>query len=110
MVAQFFYVGTQVATWSTFIPYMKAYTSVSERTAGYYLTGKPGGAGDWACGFDVADAVCGAGAATGRVLDDLNVLLLAFAVARPSMLGSWALVATSLSSCRSCFRRSLRSA
>ena len=39
VVVQFFYVGTQVATWSTFIPYMKEYTTVSERTAGLYLTG-----------------------------------------------------------------------
>jgi FHS family L-fucose permease-like MFS transporter len=38
VVAQFFYVGAQVSTWSTFIPYMRAYTSMSEKTAGYFLT------------------------------------------------------------------------
>jgi FHS family L-fucose permease-like MFS transporter len=39
VVAQFFYVGAQVSTWSTYIPYMRAYTSVSEKTSGYFLTG-----------------------------------------------------------------------
>ncbi len=38
VVAQFFYVGAQVATWSTLIPYMRAYTSATEKTAGYFLT------------------------------------------------------------------------
>jgi len=38
VVAQFFYVGAQIGTWSTFIPYLRAYTSLSERTAGYCLT------------------------------------------------------------------------
>ncbi len=38
VVTQFAYVGTQVATWSNLIPYFKAYTSVSEKTAGYLLT------------------------------------------------------------------------
>jgi FHS family L-fucose permease-like MFS transporter len=36
---QFCYCGAQVATWSVFIPYMKQYTAVSERTAAYFLTG-----------------------------------------------------------------------
>ena len=39
VVAQFFYVGAQVSTWSTFIPYMRTYSSMGERTAGYFLTG-----------------------------------------------------------------------
>lgn len=39
VVAQFFYVGAQVTTWSAFIPYMKQYTDVSEREAGWFLTG-----------------------------------------------------------------------
>ena len=39
VLSQFFYVGAQVGTWSTFIPYMRAYTPVTERTAGYCLTG-----------------------------------------------------------------------
>ncbi len=36
---QFCYCGAQVATWSAFIPYMKQYAAISERTAGLFLTG-----------------------------------------------------------------------
>jgi len=39
VAAQFFYVGAQVTTWSAFIPYMKQYTNVTEREAGWFLTG-----------------------------------------------------------------------
>ena len=39
VVAQFFYVGAQVATWSTLIPYLKAYTTLGERSAGYFVAG-----------------------------------------------------------------------
>lgn len=39
IVAQFFYVGAQVTTWSGFIPYVKQYTTVTERQAGWFLTG-----------------------------------------------------------------------
>ncbi len=38
VVAQFFYVGAQVGIWSTLIPYLKAYTTVGDRPAGYFLT------------------------------------------------------------------------
>ncbi len=94
VVAQFFYVGTQVATWSTFIPYMKAYTTVSERTAGYYLTGSlialavGRAASTWLMRY-VAPARLLVGYSV------LNVGLLAFAVMQPGMMGAWALVATS---------------
>ena len=94
VVAQFFYVGTQVATWSTFIPYMKAYTSVSERTAGYYLTGSlialaiGRGASTWLMRY-VAPARLLVGYSV------LNVALLGFAVIHPGMAGAWALVLTS---------------
>ena len=39
VAAQFFYVGAQVTTWSAFIPYMKQYTAMTEREAGWFLTG-----------------------------------------------------------------------
>jgi MFS transporter, FHS family, L-fucose permease len=39
VVAQFFYVGAQVCTWSACIFYMKQYTGVGERTAALFLTG-----------------------------------------------------------------------
>ena len=39
VVAQFLYVGAQVAAWSYQIPYVLAYTKTQERAAGYLLTG-----------------------------------------------------------------------
>jgi FHS family L-fucose permease-like MFS transporter len=39
VVAQFFYVGAQVATWSTLIPYLRRYTEIGDKGAGYFLTG-----------------------------------------------------------------------
>jgi FHS family L-fucose permease-like MFS transporter len=39
VVAQFFYVGAQVGTWSYFIQYVQQFTGQSEKTAGYFLTG-----------------------------------------------------------------------
>ena len=39
VVAQFFYVGAQVGTWSYFIQYVQDYTGQPEKVAGYFLTG-----------------------------------------------------------------------
>lgn len=39
VVAQFAYVGAQVGTWANFIPYMKEYTPMSEKAAGYLFIG-----------------------------------------------------------------------
>jgi len=39
VAAQFFYVGAQISTWSSLIFYLKAYTSLSEKASGYFLTG-----------------------------------------------------------------------
>ena len=39
VVAQFFYVGAQVGTWSYFIQYVQDYTFQPEKVAGYFLTG-----------------------------------------------------------------------
>jgi FHS family L-fucose permease-like MFS transporter len=38
VIAQFFYVGAQVGVWSTLIPYLKAYTTLGDAKAGYFLT------------------------------------------------------------------------
>lgn len=37
VIAQFFYVGAQVGTWSYLIPYIKDYMQKSEKEAGYFL-------------------------------------------------------------------------
>jgi FHS family L-fucose permease-like MFS transporter len=39
VVAQFFYVGAQIGTWSYFIQYIQDYTGQKEKIAGYFLTG-----------------------------------------------------------------------
>jgi FHS family L-fucose permease-like MFS transporter len=39
VVAQFFYVGAQVGTWSYFISYVQEYAHQPEKTAGYFLMG-----------------------------------------------------------------------
>jgi FHS family L-fucose permease-like MFS transporter len=94
VVAQFFYVGAQVATWSTLIPYLRAYTSIGDKGAGYFLTGTL-----------VALSV-------GRLVSTklmqyvspsrmlalyaiVNVALLIVGVAHPGMVGASAILATS---------------
>jgi MFS transporter, FHS family, L-fucose permease len=39
VLAQFFYVGAQVGTWSYFIQYVQDYVHASEKIAGYFLSG-----------------------------------------------------------------------
>jgi FHS family L-fucose permease-like MFS transporter len=39
VLAQFFYVGAQVGTWSYFIQYVQDYTGLGEKQAGYFLMG-----------------------------------------------------------------------
>lgn len=94
VITQFFYVGSQISTWSTLIPYMRAYTDVSERTAGYLLTATL-----------VALAV-------GRIVSTsimrfiparhmmgwyaiINVGLLAIGISEHGMAGTYAILATS---------------
>ena len=95
VVAQFFYVGAQVGVWSTLIPYLKAYTVIGDRPAGYFLTATL-----------IAFAV-------GRIISTplmrfirptkmigayavINVLLLVFVVVRPGMSGAVAILIISL--------------
>ncbi len=94
VVAQFFYVGTQISSWSTLIPYIRTYTAASERTAGYLLTGTL-----------VAFAV-------GRILSTslmryitpstmvciyavVNTVLVGVGILRPGMTGAYAILLTS---------------
>jgi FHS family L-fucose permease-like MFS transporter len=94
VVAQFFYVGAQVATWSNLIPYMKQYTTITEKGAAHYL---------------MATLIA---LAVGRIVSTslmryvqpakmmtlyaaVNMVLLAFSVMHPGMGGTWAIVATS---------------
>jgi FHS family L-fucose permease-like MFS transporter len=94
ILAQFVYVGAQVGTWSNFIPYIKAYTVVTERDAANYLIGTL------------------VALAAGRILSTplmrliapdrlltlyaaVNVALCLVGVAAPGLAGTWALLLSS---------------
>src|SRR5277367_22246 len=93
VLANFCNVGAQISSWSSLIPYMKQFTTVSERHAAYYLTG-----------VLVALAV-------GRFVSTplmkyvspslmlgvygvANVLLMAVTMTQPGVVGAWAVVAS----------------
>jgi MFS transporter, FHS family, L-fucose permease len=94
VLANFCNVGSQISSWSSLIPYMKQYTTVSERHAAYYL------------GFGVLGAL-----AVGRFVSTplmkyvspsrmlgfygvANVLLMAVTITQPGIVGAWAVVAS----------------
>jgi len=94
VAALFCAVGAQVADWSSLIPYMKQYTSVSERTAAHYLAATlvVMAVGRFATTplmkYISASRILGTYGAA-------NVLLLGLTVLRPGMAGAYAIVASS---------------
>jgi FHS family L-fucose permease-like MFS transporter len=91
VAANFCNVGAQISSWSTLIPYMKQYTVVSERTAAHYLTGV------------LVAMMIGRFVSTPLmryvrpslmlgIYGVCNALLMLLAVARPGMMGAWAVV------------------
>ena len=94
VAAQFFYVGTQVSTWSTFIPYMRTYSAMSERTAGYFLTATLAA---FAAGRIVSTPLMRfitPGKMVG-VYAITNMLLISIGVLHPGMTGVYAILLTS---------------
>ncbi len=93
VAALFCAVGAQVATWSSLIPYMKQYTSVSERSAAGYLTATlvvmaiGRFATTWLMKYVTASKLLG-------IYGAANVALIALAITRPGLLGANALVAS----------------
>jgi FHS family L-fucose permease-like MFS transporter len=93
-VAQFFYVGAQVGTWSFFIQYIQDYTHQPEKTAGYFLTGTlvAFGAGrfiaTYLMKFFQPSRLMG-------LFGVINVALVGAAVLFPGWVGVWALFLTS---------------
>jgi len=94
LIAQFCYCGAQIGSWSAFIPYLKQYTHVSERSAGLLLTA------------NLIALTCGRFLSTAlmrwvkpvtmmAVYAVINTMLVAIAVLHPGPLGAGALVATS---------------
>lgn len=94
VVAQFFYVGAQVGTWSYFITYVQDYAHQSEKVAGYFLAGTlvAFGVGRFASAWlmryinpsKLMGGYCVA-----------NIILVALAVLMPGWLGIWCVFLTS---------------
>ena len=94
VVAQFFYVGAQVGTWSYFITYVQEYAHQTEKVAGYFLTGTliAFGVGRfasaWLMRFISPSKLMG-----GYCI--ANIILVAVAVVMPGWFGLWCVFLTS---------------
>ena len=94
VIAQFFYVGAQVGTWSYFIQYVQQYTHQPEKIAGYFLSGTLVAFGvgrftsTYLMKFVRPNVLMGVFAVT-------NVLLVGVSVLQPGWIGLWAIFATS---------------
>ena len=95
VIAQFFYVGAQVCTWSYLISYAQEYAHLPEKTAGLLLTGNFAmfGVGRfvsaYVMGYLSPSRLMGVYAVT-------NIGLLLFAILHPGWLGMWCVFLTSL--------------
>ena len=94
VIAQFFYVGAQVGTWSYFIQYVQEYARQTEKVAGYFLTGTlvMFGIGRF------ASVVLMKYIAPARLMGIfclINITLMAIAVLHPGWLGVWMIFSTS---------------
>ncbi len=94
VIAQFFYVGAQVGTWSYFIQYVQDYVHASEKTAGLFLTGTliAFGAGRFSATYLMKfirpNRLMGA-------YSLVNVALVAIGVLFPGWIGLWSIFLTS---------------
>jgi FHS family L-fucose permease-like MFS transporter len=94
VIAQFFYVGAQVGTWSYFITYVQEYAHQSEKIAGYFLTGTLAAFGvgrfasSWLMRFIVPSKLMGTYCIA-------NIILVSIAVLTPGWLGVWCVFLTS---------------
>ncbi len=94
VIAQFFYVGAQVGTWSYYIQYVQDYTGRPEKFAGYLLTGTlvAFGIGRWVATYLMKFFEPSRLMGTYGVI---NVALVAVAVLDPGWAGVWAVFLTS---------------
>ena len=94
VIAQFFYVGAQVGTWSFLIQYVEDYTHQPEKIAGYFLSGTlllfalGRFASTMLMRYVMPNVLMG-------MLALANVFLLAITIEFPGWAGLWALMATS---------------
>ena len=94
ILAQFFYVGAQVGTWSYFIQYVQDYAQQPEKVAGYFLTGTlvMFGMGRFASAYVMKFIQP---ARLMGIYSLVNVALVTLAVLRPGWPGIWAIFLTS---------------
>jgi FHS family L-fucose permease-like MFS transporter len=94
VLAQFFYVGAQVGTWSYFIVYAQDYTGMSEKTAGYFLAGTLGAfligrfSAAYIMRFIKPNKLMG-------IFALINIGLLGVSISMPGWIGLWAVFLTS---------------
>jgi FHS family L-fucose permease-like MFS transporter len=94
VLAQFFYVGAQVGTWSYFIQYVQDYVHGSEKMAGYFLTGTliAFGVGRFSATYIMKfvkpQRLMG-------IYSIINIVLVGIAVVFPGWIGLWAVFLTS---------------
>ena len=94
VLAQFFYVGAQVGTWSYFIPYVQDYTGQPEKVAGYFLTGTLVAFGlgrfsaTWLMHYIQPSRLMG-------LYSMINIILVGFGILVPGWIGMWAIFFTS---------------
>ena len=94
VIAQFFYVGAQVGTWSYFISYVQDYVHQSEKIAGYFLTGTLVAfavgrfVATYLMKFIAPNKLMGA-------YSIANVVLVSIGIFFPGWLGVWAIFLTS---------------
>lgn len=94
VLAQFFYVGAQVGTWSYFIQYVQDYTMQTEKIAGYFLTGTlvAFGVGRFSASYFMRFVKPGI---LMTVYSLINVMLVLVGIVLPGWVGLWAIFFTS---------------
>ena len=94
VVAQFMCVGSQVCTWSYFIPYVQEYTHQPEKVAGYFLTGTlvAFGVGRFTSAYLMRTV---SGNKLMGAYSVVNVVLVALGILFPGWFGLWCLFLTS---------------
>jgi FHS family L-fucose permease-like MFS transporter len=94
VLAQFFYVGAQVGTWSYFIVYAQDYTGMIEKVAGYFLAGTLGAfligrfSAAYIMRFIKPNKLMG-------IFAVINIGLLSISIVLPGWIGLWAIFMTS---------------
>jgi FHS family L-fucose permease-like MFS transporter len=94
VVAQFFYVGAQVGTWSYFIQYVQESVHQPEKIAGYFLTGTLAafGVGRFASAYVMRfispNKLMGA-------YSTVNIVLVTIGISLPGWIGLWSIFLTS---------------